>query len=590
MAYCLPREMASKFTQALKDGKIVPEDLAAMDSPTRRDFFSKIVGADEAKQVNAMFESKLLLKDYKSGLVTWAKRVSGISDIIRKDLVARIENLQQVLTPDSEKQFLADLVAQKLGVDVSVAEAKAIAERSQQVVEARGNWNKAQSDAISSADPLNHNAGWSSEADRLKYGAAVSDLRSFVTDLRNSKSSFSVKEAVAHPIDFAKQTFYKTFGITKSLLSSLDNSFFGRQGITTLYTHPTIWAKDFVKSWGDISKTIVGKDAMRAIEADVFSRPNAMNGKYQSAGLDVGIAFEEAFPTTFQDRLPIVGRAFKAADVAFTGGAMRMRADLADLLIPKAEEFGLSMTNGKDARAVGRLVNSMTGRGYIGGTSGNVFSSVFFSAKFLKSNFDTLTGHTLWQGDLTPEAKTFMRREAALNLTKVVLTTAFIMATIKATNPKGTSLDPRESLFGKLKVGATTIDFTGGKGSLVTLASRLVPTMHNGQWGWWSINSTGQFVNLHSGKYGQANPFDYLVDFASGKLSPAFGAFRDILVGQNYQGQTPNIVNTTTGLVTPLPIQTYFDLQSNPKSAPLLAGMLADILGFNTSTPPPKKK
>lgn len=586
--FCLPKFAAENFIQALKEGRIDPEKLSEMTSEERNTFFEGIVGKEDAAPVNALFESKLLLKDYKRGLVTWAKRVSGISGPIRRDLIERIEKLDKVLSPVEEKSFFTDLASEKLGTKVSLNEAKIIAEKSKDLQTSKAQWDKRASEVTLTKDPFDKNAGWQSEEQRLAYGFQLAEFRSHLGDLKNSNANPTLKESIAHPIATLKRGTYATFGITKSLLSSLDNSFYGRQGIKALYTHPSIWAKDFLKSWGDIDKVIIGKDTMKLIEADVLSRANAMNGKYRSMGLDVGISFEEAFPTALQERVPGVGRFFKAADVAFSGGAMRMRADLADLLIPKAEEFGLSMINGKDARGVGRLINGMTGRGYIGGASGKAVNVLFFSIKFFKSNFDTLTGHTLWQGDLSPQGKAFLRKEAATNLVKIAGTTAAIMATAYALNPDSTSLDPRSTKFGKIKINDTTIDFTGGMGSLITLASRLVPTLHNGKWSWWTKNKKGQYVDLHSGKYGQATPWDALLSFFAGKLAPIPGVFRDVLEGQTYSGKKPTILNETTGAVTPLPIQTYFDLRSNPNAAPLLLGMIADGLGFSTFTPPKK--
>lgn len=584
-SFCLPRPLADKFVQALRDGKIVPETLSAMTSDDRRAFFEGIVGKENAKQVNGLFEEKLLLKDYKRGLVTWAKRVGGISPTVRKDLVARIEKMDQILDPEEENAFLSDLAEMKLGIHVSVEEAKGIMERSVKLQELKAKWDKPKAEAELAANPFNREAGWPSEEDRINYGLALSDFRAHLTDLKNSNARMTLKEMRERPIEAAKRLTYYTFGLTKSLLGSLDNSFYGRQGIKTLYTHPTVWARDWLKSWKDITQTIGGRDVMRMIEADVLSRPNAMSGKYQAMGLDVGISFEEAFPVTMQEKIPAIGRLFKASDVAFSGGAMRMRADLADMLIPKAEQAGLSMTTGVDARGPGRLINSMTGRGHIGGASGKMLNVTFFSPKFLKSNFDTVTGHLFWQGNLSPAAKAFLRRQAALNLLKIIASIAGILAFAKALDPESVDFDPRSTNFGKIKIGETTFDITGGMASLVVLAARLVPTVHNGEWGWWYKSSRGKYIDLHSGDYGQVDAWDILVNFMSGKLSPIGGAIRDILKGENFNREKPTPGNVLYGLLTPLPIQTFQDLMNNPNSAPVLLGIIADGLGISTYTP-----
>ena len=585
-SFCLPRPLANKFLQALKDGKIVPKTLASMTSAERRDFFAGIVGKEEAAPVNALFEEKLLLKDYKRGLVTWAKRVSGISMPVRKDLVARIEKMDNILeTGQEEDDFLEDLANLKLGMAVTAEEAKEIMDISIELQSLKGKWNKEQAEAALLADPMSRDAGWSSEKDRYEYGLALSDFRKHLTDLKNQNSGLTLKDIKRRPGEALKRLTYNTFGLTKSLLGSLDNSFYGRQGIKVLYTHPTVWVRDWLKSWKDIGQSLGGKDVMRIIEADILSRPNAMNGKYKAMGLDVGIDFEEAFPVTLQERVPGIGRLFKASNVAFSGGAMRMRADLADMLIPKAEQAGLSLTTGADARGAGRLINSMTGRGYIGGQTGKFLNVTFFSPKFLKSNVDTLTGHAFWQGDLSPAAKKFIRRQAALNLAKIIMSIAFLLALAKLYDPESVELDPRSTKFGKIKIGATTFDITGGMGSLVSLAARLVPTTHNGELGFWYKNARGAYRNMWDSKYGQVDAWDILLGFMSGKLSPIGGMMRDIWRGENFNREKPNVFNVAYGLLTPLPIQTAIDLWENPDSAPILLGIIADGLGISTYTP-----
>ncbi len=71
MAWCLNKNLAADFIKKLKNGEINPEELADMTSLQRRTFFADFLGVDNAKQVNALFESKLLLKDQKAGMITW---------------------------------------------------------------------------------------------------------------------------------------------------------------------------------------------------------------------------------------------------------------------------------------------------------------------------------------------------------------------------------------------------------------------------------------------------------------------------------------------------------------------------------------
>lgn len=139
MSFCLPRAFASEFLKALQDGRVDPDKLSAMESADRRAFFEKIVGKDNAQPVNALFESKLLLKDQKRGLVSWAKSVAGINAAVRRDLLHKIEKLDRVLNPTEEKVFLADLAAAKLGTTVTHEEAQKITKLAQRASLERDN-------------------------------------------------------------------------------------------------------------------------------------------------------------------------------------------------------------------------------------------------------------------------------------------------------------------------------------------------------------------------------------------------------------------------------------------------------------------
>jgi uncharacterized membrane protein len=72
--WCLPKEQANKFKQALKDGTINPQKMIDMTTQERRDFLASIIGDRDAAHANALFENKMLNKNVMKGLVTWAKR------------------------------------------------------------------------------------------------------------------------------------------------------------------------------------------------------------------------------------------------------------------------------------------------------------------------------------------------------------------------------------------------------------------------------------------------------------------------------------------------------------------------------------
>ena len=569
MSFCLPKKQADKFLEALRGGKIVPEDLMAMSSAQRRSTFSELLGEEFAKDVNASLESKLILKDQKKGMVTWAKKLSGITEATRTDIISKIERLDKVLSAESEQLFLEDLASKRIGADITFEEAKTITEMAQKVTEKK--------ELILEDSPIR-------SKERLDYGLAYTLFQDYVNGLKGATKELSWKEWATSP----SALFDSLGGTTKSLLSSMDNSFFGRQGIKILYTNPSIWASNFLKSWGDIGKELRRIDAMQAIKADVFSRPNALNGKYEASKLDIGIASEEAYPTAIPGRIPVLGRLYNASQSAFSGAALRMRADYFDKIIERAESFGVDMLNKEQASGVGQLVNSMTGRGKVNLTEGQArfINLAVFSIRFFKSNFDTLTAHRLGFGVEKGPARSFVRRQAAENLAKMVLAQAAILNAANLLWPGSVDFDPRSSRFGKIKIGDTTFDISGGMASLITLAARISPTMHNGKWGFWSKNQKGKYTNLTAGEYGQQDAVDVIDNFWQGKLSPIAGVLRDVWRGQDFDRNKPSLQSIARNLITPIPWQNLQDTLNNPDAAPILSAIILDGLGISANTSP----
>jgi hypothetical protein len=566
MTFCLPKHVVDDFLGKLKSGEINPEKLTDMTSEERNTFFASFMGETNAPKVNALFESKLLLKNQQLGIINWAKQVSGIKPGVKRDLLSRVQKMTRILQPKDMDSFLSDLAAQRLGVGVTMEEAGKIADLAKTTAEKKN------------LIPENSPAG---SPERLEYGTALALFKEYVGGLKAEAKKLSAKELLTSPGELLQTVA----GTAKSIAASLDNSFFGRQGLVTLITQPDIWMDKFLKSWGNISKELKGIDAMLPIRAGVWSRPNAINGKYKGIGLDIGLESEEAFPSQLPEKIPFFGRLYKASESAYNGAALEMRADLADRIIEEAESMEVDIMD-KDA-GIGILVNSMTGRGNVKLTpeQGKAINVLIFSVRYAKSNFDVLTAHLL-----DPKVGKFAKKKAAQNILKIIGVLGGILAVAKMLDPKSVEEDPRSSDFGKIMVGKNheiKINITAGMNGLVTLASRIIPTTHNGKWGFWTKNSKGKYRQLGTGKYGVASPFDIITNFLQGKASPIARVLLDTWEGRTYSGEKPTVTGEAGGLVTPIPAQNLFELAKTSAGAdPILYAILTalDLLGVNVST------
>lgn len=556
--FCLPQPLANAFKNQLSSGNIDPVALSKLDSAGRRDFFASIVGVDNAPSVNALFESKLLLKNQQQGMINWARKTAGISQAQRKDLIDKINAMKEVLTPENEAEFLEDLVNSKIGVNVSIDEANVIAKLANTAEEAK--------------TKMNDDFTFSTDDERLAFGLAKDDFDIYVGDLKKEAQKFRFKDIIQHPIDSVLKGIGYGAGVAKAIVASLDDSAIGRQGIKILFTHPKIWLKNSAQTFVDIVKTFGGKDVMRAIKADVKSRPNAISGLYKREGLAVGIT-EEMFPTSLPAKIPILGRIFKASEAAFTGFQHRTRADVFDKLVDVANKTG------GDIEGLGKMVNSLTGHGSLGKaeSTANIASFVFWSARFIKSNIDALT-FSIFNSSMSP----YVRKQAAMNTLKIIGGIATVLAIAKAVNPDSVDWDPRSANFGKIKISSTRFDVSGGMSSFAVLAARL-KTQET------KSSTSGNVRPIDTGKFMEPTSGEVIADFFGNKLSPLVVA---TLKSQTWRkgGVDRFTRKPVTGtdildtLVTPFPIKTYFELKNHPDSADILASMLAEALGIGANT------
>lgn len=587
MAICLPKKNRDKLLTALKEKDITIDKLYDMSSAERSKMFEQYVGKDFSPFVNGKFE-QAMVSNQKTAFSNWIKQTTSHKDPVRKDMLKKVNKVKDVLTPDEEMGFLEDLAGLKVGMNITEEEAKTIFNINERINSLKAKWNPKKAEAELFENAKNKSAGWASEEDRLAYGFALDDFKEFVRKIKQDAEAVSLLDRFK-PANYGKNII-DLAGATKSMVASFDNSFIGRQGIKTLLRGDIkTWTKTALDSFKFFGKDLVAKSGglfkersdatMRAIKADIFSRPNAMNGKYKAAksGYGLGVLHEEVFPSSLPQRIPILGRVFKASETAFSGSALRMRADLADAVIANAEKNGVDMLDEVQATAHAKVVGSMTGRGEIGrlGAVGEEVNALLFSVRFLKSNIDTLTAHQFDKA-MTPEA----RKLAVKSTLKIASSITGLLGTAKLLGAD-VEFDPRSTRFGQICRGNHCYDITGGMRGLVTVGSRLFPTYHNGEWGFWSKSGvTGKWTKMTGDKYGERTALDTFEQFFEGKLSPGFGAIRDIWKGQNFQGEKPDFINTTIGLITPISVEQMID-ELQKGNDDILIAMMAEAIGIS---------
>lgn len=544
--FCLIKPLADLFKQKLKNGEIDPQKLADMSSEERHKFFADFLGEDNAKQVNSLFESKLLLKNQKAGMITWAKSVAGLKEATRRDLISRIERLDKVLNPADQTKFLHDLASTKLGLDVTQEEAKNIADLSKNVQESR--------------------TAMESGGDRMTYGRAVVALRNYMSDLKDEANKTTLVEALKNPL----KTAYNILGLSKSLKFSMDVASFFHQGAVAFYTHPGIWFKSAKESLVNAVKQFGGKNVMSEIDAQTFASKNY--DKYVKMKLDIGTT-EDPLPSRLPEKIPLYGRAYKATEVAFTGFLHILRRNIADSVIENFDKKGIDMTDKKNLEALGKIINSATGRGNLGKfeTAANEVNVLFASIRQLKGDFDVITAH-----QLDSSIPGSIKMEARRNLIKVIVGQAALMTMFSVLMPGSIEWNPTSSDFGKVKIGNQRFNLPGtGINSIAILAARIA-TM--------SIKSstTGKVTKLNSGNFGGATALDLFNSFFENRFSPIAALARDYLAGKDPQGNKFDLPKELGSLLLPIGGDAFTQLQNDPQANKLL-GFIGNEVGLYSS-------
>lgn len=453
----------------------------------------------------------------------------------------------------------------KLPATISIEETKKITELSK---------------ALSEAKDVALNGG-----DKMAYGNARIAYDNYVADLV-SNSGPSLKEALQrNPAQFAKDAIINTAGATKSMVATLDNSVIGRQGWKTLMTSPKTWAKNSLKSFQDIAKTFKGNEVLDYVHADMVSRDNALNGMYKAMGLDVyGTKknfLEEAFPVSFE-KLGKTGvgkqlsKPFKASEVAFTAWQQRTRADLADQYLTIAKNMGVDLTSKKELQSIGKMVNSLTGRGSFGGKGEkamDIANKVFFAPRLVKSHIDVLGGQVVTGAG----GSNFVRKQAAKNLLKIAVGSAMALKLASAATGGKIETDWRSSNFGKVQIGDTRFDLSGGMAGLLTLGSRLITQESKS-------STTGEVKKLNTGEFGSQNTYDVLLSFGENKLSPLARSATDFLKGEDFDGKKPTVGSTVKNLTIPLILRQYEEIANAKNGANVMATMISEALGIGANT------
>jgi len=389
-----------------------------------------------------------------------------------------------------------------------------------------------------------------------------------------------------------KDLLYEVGNIPRSVMASADVSGVGRQGLGALTNHPIISSRVL----GDMMRSFGSEEAFQREMTALAQRPNAPMyhvGGLQVTNLEEIGNREEAFASNLAEKLTGLGnrnRSFvRWSGRAYTLFLSKARADIFDYYVAQFAKTGTNVHDQEFLKGLGAMVNSITGRGWsLGGLarneSGKALNTVLFSPRLMASRFDMF--NPVYYAKMP-------RKLRLLALRHSLVTVGAIMTTLELARLSGAKVgvDPRSADFAKIKVGNTRIDVAAGYQQVVRVLAQIIV-------GQSVSSSTGEVVNLRSGKYGQKTTTDVLTTFFQNKESPLFSVGSDYLLrgGQNSIGQKVTPQSEAYQHLSPLLIQDVRDIYNEKHGgmngiawAVGAYGLGALGVGLQTyATPPPK--
>lgn len=532
--FCIIPRQANEFKQAIVNGEVDINSLRDMSSKERREFFSKYFGESDAKRVNALYEQKLVLKNYEKGMVNWAKKVTGLSVEKKRDLQNRIQNMikRGELTADNKDQILNDLVEYRLGASVSESEAKKITELSNKVKEKEK---------------------FDTNKERIEYGKALIDLQQYTDEITKRKPKLGT-------------TIVDILNFPRSLMTSIDLSALMNQG------YSTIGSKEWRSSAKNVLKLFSSEKAYNEVMADIITRENYALAK--RAGLritkmsDKLSEREEGFMSTLAEKIPGV----RGSGRAYSGFLNKLRMDTFDRMINQARLQGDDVRPGSaKAKEIANVVNTFTGSGSLGKFDQAVplLNAIFFSPRKIAATIN------MFNPQLYFSSNKQVRKYAWTRLANIALVygTFRALAVLAGGVPED---DPRSVNFGKIKIGRQWIDASGGNGRFINLLVSLVG-------GEVKKSDTEIIKKLNDGSYNADTKAAVLSRWIRNKLSPIAGSVWNFMNGEDFLGEKFSITKELTEMFIPMSMNDIFDAVSGKETwDEALVGTLFNVFGINS--------
>lgn len=343
--------------------------------------------------------------------------------------------------------------------------------------------------------------------------------------------------------------------VPRALQSTLDLSFLGRQGLILAVSDPKSAAKSFLGAIQAMANEYGYDGIANAIENHPRHKEMVREYGIEFSELDaIATRREEHFMTNLAEKIPGAGAIVRAGNRAMITGLNILRFE-ATLRHMEANPNATRDSKG----AWGFYVNTASGKGQLGDfkqATANL-NVAFYAPKYAVSRYQVLYAPiNAWKHKET-------RNMIAADLAKFYLfwSGALLLA---AGAGADVEIDPESSDFGKIKVGNTRYDISGGMQQPMRL-----------------VALTGKGV-LTGGDL-KRQPVDIFTSFLQYKLNPAVTLPYEAVTLTDFRGQDVTALEAASNAVLPLVVQDIWDaIKTEPEQALFVAA--GGFVGVGAST------
>lgn len=355
--------------------------------------------------------------------------------------------------------------------------------------------------------------------------------------------------------------------IVRTIISSGDVSYPFRQGLAFGVTEPKIWAQATLNNFKAFGSESFTKKIVNDMMLDPRYSKYIAKGKLMAPVTDLNagynriiegrpadwlIRFEKTWMAkTFENKGQTIGKIFGTKTGDFVDIAGKRISDYGGILNASqraAQAFIMTAQYKqviRDILKVEQITNDIGVRNYFDTLNaslgmaplpkgaqgiGSFANKMFFSPKLMWSRVSYPVN--LWRSMVSTGAGEKVARDQAIKAV-IGFTTLGVsllgMTKAAAQAFPGTvgepEIDPRSSEFGKIRLGATRLDFWGGYGQYIRFATQFASAQKK----------------VASGQIQDMNRWNTVQKFIQSKDSPSLGFVQDLLMGEDYSGNKMNL-------------------------------------------------